>query len=216
MRPQKKVFFCISLLLFLHIGILYLNPTNSIRKGVLKLSQPELTTRTPFYHKTTIVSELSPVQKPLVLFGGLAAIILFVAIINAADITQGILFIIGLALGVTLLHARFGFTSAFRRLMSVGNVQGLQAHMLMLAVASTLFAVILSTGFSFTGVTPAGYVSPVGVSVIFGAFLFGVGMQRIFFYDFDFDCFYCRIITRCLPLHVLDGRYAFTSPDLTR
>ncbi|WP_354959281.1 YeeE/YedE family protein [Bacillus sp. CECT 9360] len=116
-------------------------------------------------------------QKPLVTVGILAAIILFIAIVSLTNLTQGVLFIIGLALGATLLHARFGFTSAFRRLVSVGNVQGLQAHMLMLAIATTLFALILSTGFSFTGVTPAGYVSPVGVSVIFGAFIFGIGMQ---------------------------------------
>lgn len=126
---------------------------------------------------TTVVTKLNPIQKPYVAAGVLAAIILFISIINAANMTQGVLFVIGIALGVTLLQARFGFTSAFRRLISVGNVQGLQAHMLMLAIASILFAIILSTGFSFTGIAPKGYVSPVGVSVIVGAFLFGIGMQ---------------------------------------
>lgn len=116
-------------------------------------------------------------QKPLFAGGVIAAVILFLAIVLTTNWTQGVLFIIGLALGMTLLYARFGFTSAFRRLVSVGNVQGLQAHMLMLAIASTLFAIILSTGFSFTGVTPKGYVSPVGVSVIVGSFMFGIGMQ---------------------------------------
>lgn len=120
---------------------------------------------------------MKPVQKPLVAAGLLAAILLFAAILLAAGGTQSVLYIIGLLLGATLLHARFGFTSAFRRLVSVGNVQGLQAHMLMLAIASVLFAIILSTGFSFTGTAPAGYVSPVGVSVIVGAFMFGIGMQ---------------------------------------
>ncbi|MCP3762919.1 YeeE/YedE family protein [Domibacillus sp. A3M-37] len=129
------------------------------------------------YKRTTVVTELSPMQKPLVAAGIIAAVVLFIAIVSTTNWTQGVLYIIGLALGMTLLYARFGFTSAFRRLMSVGNVQGLQAHMLMLAVATTLFAIILSTGFSFTGVTPVGYVSPVGVSVIFGAFIFGIGMQ---------------------------------------
>ncbi|WP_152446503.1 YeeE/YedE family protein [Bacillus sp. THAF10] len=126
---------------------------------------------------TTVVSTLNPIQKPFLTLGVIASVILFIAIITKTDMVQGVLFIIGLGLGVTLLHARFGFTSAFRRLMSVGNVQGLQAHMLMLAVATTLFAIILSTGFSFTGTAPAGYVSPVGVSVLVGAFMFGIGMQ---------------------------------------
>ncbi|OES44816.1 YeeE/YedE family protein [Domibacillus iocasae] len=129
------------------------------------------------YKRTTVITDLSPMQKPFVTIGVAAAVVLFIAIVSTTNWTQGVLYIIGLALGMTLLYARFGFTSAFRRLVSVGNVQGLQAHMLMLAVATTLFAIILSTGFSFTGVTPAGYVSPVGVSVIFGAFIFGIGMQ---------------------------------------
>ena len=126
---------------------------------------------------TTVISKLNPMQKPLAVIGILVAIALLFAIVSKANWTQGTLFIIGLMLGLTLLYARFGFTSAFRRLMSVGNVQSIQAHLIMLAIASTLFAIILSTGFSFTGIKPAGYVSPVGVSVIFGAFLFGIGMQ---------------------------------------
>ncbi|WP_199880782.1 YeeE/YedE family protein [Bacillus massiliglaciei] len=134
-------------------------------------------TKLPFQHATTVITDLSPTQKKLVAIGSIAAIILLISIVNVTNWTQGILFIIGLMLGATLLYARFGFTSAFRRLLSVGNVQGLQAHMLMLAIASTLFAIILSTGFSFTGTAPTGYVSPVGISVLFGAFIFGIGMQ---------------------------------------
>ncbi|MCM3585110.1 YeeE/YedE family protein [Mesobacillus maritimus] len=126
---------------------------------------------------TTVVTELSPMQKPHVAIGTIIAIILYISIVNVAGWTQGTLYLIGIALGATLLYARFGFTSAFRRLVSVGNVQGLQAHMLMLAVASTLFAIILSTGFSFTGATPSGNVNPIGVSVFVGAFIFGIGMQ---------------------------------------
>jgi len=126
---------------------------------------------------TTIVKRLDPVQKPFVWIGSALAIILFVSILITAGSTQGSLYLIGIALGVTLLHARFGFTSAFRRLVSVGNVQGIQAHLIMLAVATTLFAIILSSGFSFTGATPSGYVSPVGVSIIVGSFIFGIGMQ---------------------------------------
>lgn len=80
-------------------------------------------------------------------------------------------------LGYTLLHARFGFTSAFRRLASVGNGQAIRSHMLMLAVAVTLFAPILAFGYSFFGGGVSGYVAPLGVSLLVGAFLFGIGMQ---------------------------------------
>ncbi|KGX84976.1 YeeE/YedE family protein [Pontibacillus litoralis] len=126
---------------------------------------------------TTVISPLHPVQKPLVWIGVLASILIFAVTVYVTDWVQGFLFIIGMALGITLLHARFGFTSAFRRLASVGNAQGIQAHMVMLFVATTLFAIILATGFSLTGVTPTGYVSPVGTSLIFGSFIFGIGMQ---------------------------------------
>lgn len=90
---------------------------------------------------------------------------------------QGILFALGALLGVALYHARFGFTSAFRQFVAVGQGAGLRAHLLMLAVASALFAPILAAGVGFFGVEPAGYVAPLGVSVLVGAFLFGVGMQ---------------------------------------
>lgn len=142
------------------------------------MEQPVLSNRKASrFSATTVVGELNPMQKPLLFLGILAALALFIAIVTVTNWTQGFLYIIGMALGITLLHARFGFTSVFRRFMAVGNVQGIQAHMIMFAVSTTLFALILGTGFSFTGVTPEGYVSPVGVSVIFGAFIFGIGMQ---------------------------------------
>ncbi|MYL31558.1 YeeE/YedE family protein [Halobacillus halophilus] len=128
-------------------------------------------------NRSTIPAPLDPVQKPFMWVGIIASLLLFITIISITNVTQGVLFIIGIAFGLVLLHARFGFTSAFRRLLSVGNVQGLQSHMLMLAVATTGFAIILGTGFSFTGTAPQGYVFPVGVSVIFGSFIFGIGMQ---------------------------------------
>ncbi|GEK58609.1 hypothetical protein CHL76_10370 [Marinococcus halophilus] len=110
--------------------------------------------------------------------GGLivfAILTLYLALTQA--IVQPLLLTIGLLLGYTLFHARFGFTSAFRRLMSVGNGQALRAHMVMLAAAVTLFAPILAIGSTFFGGEAAGYVSPVGVSVVVGSFMFGLGMQ---------------------------------------
>ncbi|WP_405027657.1 YeeE/YedE family protein [Lentibacillus songyuanensis] len=126
--------------------------------------------------KNTAVS-LGHWQKPHVIIGSIVMILLGAYIFIETTISQGVLYILGLALGFTLFHARFGFTSAFRRLMSVGNVEGIQAHMIMLAVASTLFAIIFATGFTFSGSSPSGNISPVGVSLIFGSFVFGIGMQ---------------------------------------
>ncbi|MEW6638375.1 MAG: YeeE/YedE family protein, partial [Actinomycetota bacterium] len=55
------------------------------------------------------------------------------AIVAGQGYVQGILFAIGILLGVALYHARFGFTSAFRQLVAVGQGAGLRAHMLMVA-----------------------------------------------------------------------------------
>ncbi|WP_033541319.1 YeeE/YedE family protein [Planococcus sp. CAU13] len=120
---------------------------------------------------------LNPPQKLLIAGGAIVAFILAVYLLATQHVSQTMLLIIGLMLGYTLFHARFGFTSAFRRMMSVGNGQAMRSHMLMLAVAVTLFAPILAYGSTFFGGPVAGYVSPVGVSLIVGAFIFGIGMQ---------------------------------------
>ncbi|MFD2656566.1 YeeE/YedE family protein [Gracilibacillus thailandensis] len=122
-------------------------------------------------------SNLNKPQIPLIIGGLAVGFILMVYLMFTQNSVQPLLLVIGLLLGYTLFHARFGFTSAFRRFMSVGNGQALRSHMLMLAVAVTLFAPILAFGFSFFGGEVAGYVSPVGVSLVVGAFMFGIGMQ---------------------------------------
>jgi hypothetical protein len=48
--------------------------------------------------------------------------------------------------------------------------------MVMLAIASILFFPVLASG-SLFGQPVAGNVSPAGISVVFGAFIFGIGMQ---------------------------------------
>jgi uncharacterized membrane protein YedE/YeeE len=89
---------------------------------------------------------------------------------------QAALFLVGGAAGVILYHAAFGFTTAWRVFVANGRGAGLRAQMLMLALASIVFVPVLANGELF-GSAVRGNVSPVGVSVIVGAFLFGVGMQ---------------------------------------
>ncbi|MFD1174463.1 YeeE/YedE family protein [Oceanobacillus picturae] len=122
-------------------------------------------------------SNLNKPQTPQIIGGLVVSAILLVYLLFSQEAVQPLLLVIGILLGYTLFHARFGFTSAFRRLASVGNGQALRAHMLMLAVAVTLFAPILAFGLSFFGGEVSGYVSPVGISLLVGAFLFGIGMQ---------------------------------------
>jgi uncharacterized membrane protein YedE/YeeE len=89
---------------------------------------------------------------------------------------QAALYVVGTLLGVALYHAAFGFTSAWRVFIADGRGAGLRAQMVMLAVGVALFFPALAAG-SLFGVPVTGLVSPAGTSVIFGAFLFGIGMQ---------------------------------------
>ncbi|MCX8281010.1 YeeE/YedE family protein [Phyllobacterium sp. 0TCS1.6C] len=89
---------------------------------------------------------------------------------------QGALFLVGGALGITLYHAAFGFTSAWRVFIADGRGRGLRVQMLLLALAVLLFFPPLASG-SLFGTAVKGSVSPAGLSVIIGAFMFGVGMQ---------------------------------------
>ncbi|WP_196779271.1 YeeE/YedE family protein [Salinisphaera orenii] len=108
---------------------------------------------------------------------GLAAVVFAAVLFALEGGQQGVLFIVALGLGVALYHARFGFTSAFRQLMAVGHGERLRAHMLMLAVATALFAPLMAVGTTAFGGDLGGYISPLGASVAFGAFIFCVGMQ---------------------------------------
>src|SRR3990172_6185694 len=78
--------------------------------------------------------------------------------------------------GLVLYHSFFGFTTAFRVFVTAGDGRGLRAQMLMLAVATLLFAPMLAAGEVF-GTVVGGAVAPAGVSVLVGAFIFAIGMQ---------------------------------------
>lgn len=89
---------------------------------------------------------------------------------------QGLLFLIGGAMGVTLYHAAFGFTGGWRAMVRDRRGRSLRAQMLMVAAASIVILPMVQAG-SFMGQPLAGAIAPVGVSVLVGAALFGAGMQ---------------------------------------
>ena len=106
----------------------------------------------------------------VLLLGGMA----YIAGTVAAH--QAVLYALGAALGLVLFHAAFGFASTWRVFLADGQGAGLRAQMLMLALASAIFLPVLSQG-TFFGQPVGGALAPVGVSVLIGAFLFGIGMQ---------------------------------------
>jgi uncharacterized protein len=124
---------------------------------------------------TDRASGLPPMGAP-----GLIALVVLVlgtlALGAAYGTAQGALFLIGGGLGIALYHAAFGFTSAWRVFIAEGRGRGLRVQMLLLALAVILFFPVLSNGTLF-GHEVRGNVSPAGIGVIVGAFMFGIGMQ---------------------------------------
>lgn len=93
---------------------------------------------------------------------------------NIVSYKQALLYLIAGVLGLTLYHAHYGFTSSFRSFLTSGRGVGIRAQMILFLLANILFLPILVGVF---GNEATGYVSPVGMSVIVGAFIFGIGMQ---------------------------------------
>ncbi|MCT7653644.1 YeeE/YedE family protein [Oceanimonas sp. NS1] len=125
---------------------------------------------------TTAIATASDRRAPLSL--GVLALILAgaLALLQLAGLRQMALFAVGAALGLVLYHAAFGFTSSWRVMITERRGRGLRAQMVMLALAVLLFFPALSQG-DLAGQAVSGFVSPLGTSVLVGAFIFGVGMQ---------------------------------------
>lgn len=116
-----------------------------------------------------------PKRKPLIISLGLV-LIGAIYLLATTGWRQTLLWIVGTLLGVSLYHSQFGFTRAWRVFVSDRRGAGLRAQMFILSLGVLIFFPVLATG-SFFGMPVQGLVSPVGMSVILGSFLFGIGMQ---------------------------------------
>jgi len=108
----------------------------------------------------------------LLLMSTLAASLLIQA---ATDLRQAVLFILGVGFGITLMHALFGFSGGWRRFIRQRDSRSVRAQLLLFMLTALLFFPLL--GGVFPGLHLSGAVSPAGVSVLVGAFMFGIGMQ---------------------------------------
>ena len=116
-----------------------------------------------------------PADQPTVLIASLAILGISLFVQQSVAGLQYLSFLIGVGLGITLMHAAFGFTGSWRAFIRERNGKGIRAQLMLLGLTSLLFFPVL--GQIFPSVQAGAALAPVGTSVLVGAFLFGIGMQ---------------------------------------
>ncbi|MBN9463115.1 MAG: YeeE/YedE family protein [Burkholderiales bacterium] len=97
----------------------------------------------------------------------------FVALAWFVSLRQGVLFLVGVGMGVALAAARFGFTTGWRRFVVDRDARGMLAQIVLLALAAALSMPLLAR-FPTELIAALG---PPSVSLLVGAFVFGLAMQ---------------------------------------
>ncbi|WP_083646317.1 YeeE/YedE family protein [Pseudovibrio brasiliensis] len=128
------------------------------------------------YQQTNIDQQIQSPQT-LIVIGALMALAV-VAVLglenNGWRVFGGAL--IGALAGLALYHTSFGFTAAWRRIVTQRRGQGLRAQFLLISLVCLISFPLLQYG-SDIGLPTGGFVFPFGVGAAVGAFIFGIGMQ---------------------------------------
>lgn len=117
-----------------------------------------------------------PLSRLTMSISTIAIVALLVYVGSVISWRHAALFAVGVAAGLILYHAAFGFTAAWREVVVSGRGAGLRAQMIMVGVAVLIFVPLIAEG-EVWGTALRGNVYPLNVAVIVGAFLFGIGMQ---------------------------------------
>jgi uncharacterized membrane protein YedE/YeeE len=96
----------------------------------------------------------------------------FMVLLWAVSVRQALLFVIGIGMGAALAGARFGFTTGWRQLIEHKDPRGVTGQIMLLALAALLAMPLLA---NYTELTAA--LGPPSISLILGAFIFGLTMQ---------------------------------------
>lgn len=116
-----------------------------------------------------------PVDLVMVLWGLLMAVALGMFLQHEFQLRQALLFFTGLGLGFALLQGMFGFTGGWRKFIRERDSVGLRGQLLLVMLSAALFFPLV--GGAIEGVQVSGAMGQVGISLLVGAFLFGIGMQ---------------------------------------
>jgi len=114
-------------------------------------------------------------DQPVVLMASLAVLGIALFLQQSIPGLQYLTFVIGVGLGIALMHAAFGFSGSWRVFIRDRDGRGVRAQLLLLGLTSILFFPVL--GQVFPSLQAGAALAPVGTSVLVGAFLFGIGMQ---------------------------------------
>lgn len=118
---------------------------------------------------------LAPDRLPALVVAA-ASVALFAVLATSISPRQALLFLVGMALGVTLLHASFGFTGGWKRMVLEHRSRAMRAQLIMVGLAAIAFFPLL-TASPIDGRALVGAMAPAGVAVGAGAAMFGIGMQ---------------------------------------
>jgi len=121
------------------------------------------------------ITHSDPLESGTISLFIIAILIFSLAIQALTNNQQSILFLIGIGLGICLLHTMFGFSGAWRNYIRDRNSEGIRAQIYLILLTSLFFFPVL--GGAFDEIKSFGSISPIGYSVLIGAFLFGIGMQ---------------------------------------
>jgi len=114
-------------------------------------------------------------DKPVVVFSLLGILALSLFLQHEFNIKQSLLFLTGVGLGLSLMHALFGFTGAWRVFIRDRNSAGIRAQIWLIGLSSLLFYPVIAG--VFPSLSAGAAMGQVGFSVLIGAFIFGIGMQ---------------------------------------
>ena len=78
----------------------------------------------------------------------------------------------GFGLGIAFLKAEFSYTASWRRFLTRGEAGGLIGGLIVVAVSALVVVPVAALSPKFGGA-----IAPLGVSLVVGAFVFGIGMQ---------------------------------------
>ena len=106
------------------------------------------------------------------LLGGALTVVAWAAVTWLVGLRQGALFLIGVGYGAVLAGVSFGFTTGWRVWIRERDPTGFFAQFLAIGLAMTVCIPLVASHPELSGA-----IAPVAVSVVIGAFVFGIAMQ---------------------------------------